>query len=155
MRIRLITALNKMKKYNLTGLSDDEKKYLTQQLGDYRTKRAAKEKINQFYQNIINAYGFDHLGLFESVTEMGLERTIWLILDESKDQDRDVEYKKGDRITLLDASGAKIRKPITLDENSVGGDYYEMCTRLGIKPDLNNSKYYVGLTRSKKKKHKK
>ncbi|MEK6969228.1 MAG: hypothetical protein AABW48_02260 [Nanoarchaeota archaeon] len=144
-----------MKKYNLTGLSDDEKKYLTQQLGDYRTKRAAKEKINQFYQDTIAAYGFDHLGRFESFTEMGLERTIWLILDESKDQDRDVEYKKGDRITLLDASGAKIRKPITLDKNSIWGDYHEMCDLLKIKPDLNNSKYYVGLTRSKKKKHKK
>lgn len=152
----MITALNKMKKYNLTGLSDDEKKYLTQQLGNYRTKRAAKEKINQFYQDTMAAHGFDHLGRFESLVEMGLERTVWLILDESKDYDLEVEYKKGDRITLLDASGAKIRKSITLDKNSaIWADYYEMCARLKIEPDLNNSKYYVGLTRSKQKKHKK
>lgn len=146
-----------MTKHRITGLSDDEKEYLTKQLNNYRIKKAEKEKLNRFYQDTITAHGFDALGRFESYFETGLERVVWTIWDERKEgYEACVQYHEGDQITLLDASGAKIREPITLDSRStVWAEYHEMHTKLGIDPKSYNTKYYVGLTKNKKKKHKK
>ncbi|MFA5887467.1 MAG: hypothetical protein WC852_02045, partial [Candidatus Nanoarchaeia archaeon] len=126
-----------MGKHNIGGLSKDESNYLLGCLEDYRAKKTKEQKLERLYQDIIGAQGFDALGRFASFFETGLERVVWAICDERKSgHGAYVECKEGDKITLLNEQGVKIREPITLDSRSAGwAEYHEMCATLGISPN--------------------
>lgn len=135
-----------MGRYRISGLSGNEKKHLTASLKLYRAEKAKKRQLGLFYQGIMDAYGFDGVGRFTSHFETGLERVVWVILDERKEgYAAHMQYGAGDKITLLSAKGFPIRAPLTLDEGSaLWAEYNEMCTRLGIDPK-DDFRYYIGL----------
>ncbi|MBU2638455.1 MAG: hypothetical protein KJ955_05765 [Nanoarchaeota archaeon] len=139
-----------MGKHKIGGLSTKENNYLLECLADYRASKAKKQALEKLYKDIMGAQGFDALGRLTSHFETGLERAVWVIWDERKEgYAAHVECKEGDKITLLDEQGIKIREPITLDSRSAGwAEYFEMCAELGIDPN-DDFKYFIGLTKSK------
>lgn len=140
-----------MDKYKIDDLSDEENNHLLECLEDYRAKKTKEQELEKSYQDIMSTQGFDALGRFTDHFETGLERVVWTIFDERKEgYAAHVQYEQGDKITLLDRQGVKIREPITLDSRSAEwAEYFEMCTTLRIDP-FGNSNYFVGLTKKKK-----
>jgi len=143
-----------MKKYDASGLSENEKNYLRECLDKYRVEKAKEKGLRQFYDKIIKINGFDVFGIFSSYCETGMEgRVDWVIIDERKKGiDALVhDLEGGDKITLLDNKGMIIREPIILDRAStVLREYYSMCDKLKIKLNNNdNAEYYVGLTKKR------
>ncbi|MFH1065517.1 MAG: hypothetical protein V1734_03365 [Nanoarchaeota archaeon] len=139
-----------MKTFRITGLTDDEKQYLANLLDNYRAKKQKAQSLDNFYASIMQANGFDAVGRFSSYFETGLERVVWVIEDERKEGFAAfVPYEEGDKITLLDGNGVKLKGPLTLDSaNAVWADYFEICKNLGIDPK-DDCKYLAGLTKKK------
>lgn len=134
----------KKKPYRLHNrLDGDELEYLKKQLFDYRSKKQAEKELEEFYAQTRGQHSLDSLGRFHSYDEMGLERTVWKIYDETKNSW--VAFAEGDKLILLDDQDHKIKKVVYLNAaDEFNSDYFEMCSKLGIDAK-DNYKHLVGL----------
>lgn len=134
----------KKKSYRLNNrLTEDELGHLKNSLSDYRLEKHKEQELEEFYAKTIEQHSLDALGRFGSYFETGLERVVWIIHDEIKNDW--VNFSEGDKIVLLDDEGQKLREPVILDtDDSYWSGYFDMCKKLDIDPK-DDLKYRVGL----------